>query len=79
MRVSPIYSQAQPHSVLDTAKSLLERFKTYEDTSYLENMSNMLALVNTTESIEIKEGNIKLNMTISGDNAHVLMMYTENG
>ena len=27
---SPIYSQAQPYSVLDTAKSLLERFKTYE-------------------------------------------------
>ena len=76
---SPIYSQAQPYSVLDTAKNLLGRLKTYEETSYLENMSSMLALVNTVESIEIKEGNIKLNVTVSGDDARVLMMYTENG
>jgi hypothetical protein len=40
----------------------------------------MLALVNTSvQSIEIAEGNIKLNVTISGDSAQILMMYTENG
>ena len=76
---SPIYSQAQPYSVLDTAKGLLERLQSYEDTSYLGNMSSMLALVNTQDSIEIKEGNIKLNATVLGDNAQILMMYTENG
>ena len=42
-------------------------------------MSSMLALVNTMQSMEIKEGNVKLNVTVSGDDAHVLMMYTENG
>ena len=76
---SPIYSQAQPYSVLDTAKNLLGRLKTYEETSYLGNMSSLLALVNSMDSMEIKEGNIKLNVTVSGDNARVLMMYTENG
>jgi hypothetical protein len=77
---SPVYTQPQPYSVLDVAKSLLGRFATYEDTSYLANMNSMLALVNTTvQSIEITEGNIKLNVTISGDSAQILMMYTENG
>lgn len=77
---SPVYTQPQPYSVLDVAKSLLGRFATYEDTSYLANMSSMLSLVNTmVQSIEITEGNIKLNVTISGDSAQILMMYTENG
>ena len=76
---SPIYAEAQPYSVLDTAKNLLERLRAYEDTSYLENMSGMLALVNRAENIEIKEGNIKLNASFSGDSIRVLWMYTENG
>jgi len=77
---SPVYTQPQPYSVLDAAKSLFGRFATYEDTSYLANMSSMLSLVNnSTQSIEIAEGNIKLNVTISGDSAQILMMYTENG
>ena len=43
-------------------------------------MSNVLSLVNTsTQNIEITEGNIKLNVTASGDNGQILMMYTENG
>jgi hypothetical protein len=37
-------------------------------------------MVNTsTQNIEITEGNIKLNVSISGDSAQILMMYTENG
>ena len=43
-------------------------------------MSRLLSMVNTeTQSIEISEGNIKLNVTASGDSAQILMMYTENG
>ena len=62
---SPVYSQPQPSSILDTAKTLLGRLATYEDTSYLANMSSILSLVNTAaQSIEITEGNIKLNVTI---------------
>ena len=76
---SPIYAQAQPYSILDAAKNLLQRFRLYEDASYLEEMSKILASVNETENIEITEGNTKLKVSISGDNAEVLWLYTENG
>jgi hypothetical protein len=75
---SPIYSQAQPHSALDAAKNLLARLQTYEDTSYLANMSNILSLVDSEQDIEIKQGNIKLNATFSGDTTEILFTYTEN-
>jgi DNA-binding transcriptional ArsR family regulator len=77
---SPVYSQPQPSSILDNAKSLLGRLTLYEDTSYLANMSSILSLVKTSDqSIEITEGNIKLNVTISGNGGQILMIYTEKG
>jgi hypothetical protein len=76
---SPIYSEGQPISALDTAKNLLQRLCAYEDTSYLGNMNEMLALVQKAENIEIKQGNLKLNVSFSGDTAQFLWMYTENG
>lgn len=75
---APIYSQGQPLSALDTAKNLLTRLDSYEDTAYLADMSHMLALVQTAENIEIKQGNLKLNVTF-GDTAQFLWTYTENG
>jgi len=77
---SPVYAQAQPHSVLEAAKNLLGRLGAYESTSYLSNMSSILSLVNpTVQSIQILEGNIKLNVNVSGNSAQILLMYTENG
>jgi hypothetical protein len=77
---SPVYSQAQPFEVLDAAKGLLGRLAVYETTSYLSNISSLLSLVNTpTQSIQITEGNLKLNVTTSGGNAQILVVYTENG
>ena len=77
---SPVYSQAQPFEVLDAAKGLLGRLAAYETTSYLSNMSSLLSLVNTpTQSIQITEGNLKLNVTASDGNAQILVVYTENG
>jgi len=76
---SPIYSQGQPLSALDTAKNLLERLNVYEDTSYLADMSQMIALVQTAENIEIKQSNLKLNVAFTGDTAQFLWTYTENG
>ena len=75
---TPIYAEAQPYSSLDTAKNLLQRLRAYEDTSYLGNMSDMLALVQKAENIEIKQGNLKLNVSFSGESARMLWMYTEN-
>jgi DNA-binding transcriptional ArsR family regulator len=76
---SPIYSQPQPNTILDAAKNLLQRFRSYEDASYLEEMGNMLASVNETEDSEIIRGNIKLKVSFSGARAVVQWLYTENG
>ena len=75
----PVYSMPQPFSILDTAKNILERLAAYEGNMYLSNMSSLLSLVKTsTQNIEITEGNIKLNYTSQGDNAQILLMYTQS-
>jgi hypothetical protein len=64
---SPVYSQAQPYSVLGIAKGLMGRLSTYENTAYLANMSSLLSMVNAqSQNIEISEENIKLNFTSKG-------------
>jgi DNA-binding transcriptional ArsR family regulator len=76
---SPVYSEPQPYTVLDAAKGLMERFDSFEDTSYLGDMRAMLDSVEDTENAEVVEGNIKLTVSISGDNAEIIWLYTENG
>ena len=77
---SPVYSQPQPYSALDAAKGLLTRFTSYENASYLGNMSSMLSSVsNAMQNMEITEGNNILNVTVSGASTQIVMMYTENG
>jgi DNA-binding transcriptional ArsR family regulator len=76
---SPIYVQPQPYTILDAAKGLVERFSSFEDTSYLEDMSNLLASVAEVDNMEIVEGDIKLKVSVSGDRVEFLWLYTENG
>jgi DNA-binding transcriptional ArsR family regulator len=76
---SPVYAQPQPYTVLDAAKGVVERFSSFEDASYLKDMSSMLASVEKTENIEIAEGDIKLKISVSGGLVEFLWMYTENG
>jgi hypothetical protein len=76
---SPIYAQAQSPFILDAAKNIVDRLQNYESGPQLADMSRLMSLVSTTDSMEIKEGNIKLNATISGNDGEVLMQYTENG
>lgn len=76
---SIIYAEPQSPFVLDAAKNTLDRLRGYETGSYLANMSDLMSMVSTSESIEIKSGNIKLNATVSGNDADVVMEYTENG
>ena len=76
---SPIYAQPQPYTVLDAAKSLLERYCDFEGDSYLKNMSSMLSSVDELGNLEVVEGNIKLKISISGGRTEFLWMYTENG
>jgi DNA-binding transcriptional ArsR family regulator len=76
---SPIYAEPQSPFVLDAARNALDRLTSYKDGPYLANMSRLMSLVSTQESMEIKEGNIKLNATVSGNDADVVMEYTDNG
>ena len=76
---SPIYAEPQSFSVLDTAKSLLQRLISYNDAAYLRDMSNMLAPISKLEDTEITEGNMKLVISVSGANAEIQWLYTENG
>lgn len=64
---------------MESAGNLIQRFSSFEDASYLEEMSNVLASVNETENLEVTEGNTKLKVSISGDNGKVQWLYTKNG
>ncbi len=79
---SPMYAEPQSPFVLDAATNIVERLRNYESGAYLTNMSKLMSLAstsNTVDGIEIKVGNIKLNATLNGDSGEILMEYTENG
>lgn len=79
---SPIYANPQSPFVLDAAKNIIDRMYVYKPSgSYLANMSGLITMasLNSEKNLEIKEGNIKLNTTVSGENAEVLLDYTDNG
>ena len=76
---SPIYSDPQPFGVLGSAKWLLEKLKLYEDASYLNNMSSILARFgDEANEIEMTEGNLKFNVSVSGVDTEVNWYYTDN-
>jgi hypothetical protein len=74
---APIYVQPQSTNILEATRSLIERYKSVSDDPYLEDMSTLLNSVNQTNT-EQTLGNVKLKVTIYGDNAEVLLMYTES-
>jgi DNA-binding transcriptional ArsR family regulator len=76
---SPVLRQNPPSSIIDAAKEVLDRYKTYSGDSYLDEMSSLLAAVNQTESTSVTAGNMKLQITISGENSEFLWMHTEKG
>jgi len=76
---APIYAQAQPSTVVEAAKNVLQRFRAYEDSAYLQEMSNMLAAVNETENMEMLKDNIKLRIATSGAVTEVQWVYTDSG
>lgn len=79
---SPIYAKPQSPFVLDAAKNIIDRMSTYDlNGSYVENMSRLITMasLNSEKNLEIKEGNIKLNTTVSGEDAEVILDYTDGG
>jgi hypothetical protein len=76
---SPIFVQNQPVDVLQNAKYLLSRYKTYSGDSYLSNMTDILSTVGVLGNMNVTQGNIKLQITVLGDTVTFLFMYTQNG
>jgi DNA-binding transcriptional ArsR family regulator len=74
----PIFSQPQSTNVLEAAKDIIDRYRSSTNEPYLEEMSLLLASANETNP-EQTLGNTKLKVTINGDNAEVLLFYTESG
>lgn len=76
---SPIFTNPQPNDVLQNAKYILNRYKTISGDSYLQEMSDLLSTVNKTQNLEVTQGNIKLQITVTGSSVEFLWLYTENG
>jgi len=74
---APIYVQPQSANVLESAKSLIDRYSASSGETYLEEMSRLLASANETSNEETL-GNIKLKMTAYGDNVELLLTYISN-
>jgi DNA-binding transcriptional ArsR family regulator len=74
----PVFTEPQPTDILEAARGIIDRYRSKTSDPYLEEMSTLLASANDT-NIEQTLGNTKLRVTVNGDNAEVLLMYTENG
>jgi hypothetical protein len=74
----PIFTQPQPTDILEATRGIIDRYKSSTSYPYLEEMSMLLASANETNN-EQTLGNTKLKVTINGDNAEVLLLYTASG
>ena len=72
---APIYTQTQPTGILEATRGIIERYRSLDSDPYLEDMVTLLESTDETNS-EQTLGNVKLKVTIYGDNAEVLLMYT---
>jgi len=75
---APIHVQSKLTEILEVTRGLIERYKSGTSDPYLEEISRLLASANETND-EQTLGNTKLRITINGDNAEVLLLYTANG
>lgn len=76
---SPIFTTPQPDDVVQAAKGVLERYQLYDGDSYLSQMLSLIDEVNTTGPISIAQGNMTLQITVSGTITEFMWMYTQNG
>jgi hypothetical protein len=76
---SPIFTQNEPNNLILNAHGILSRYRQISGDAYLTDMLNILAKVNSSRSMIVSEGNMKLRISVSGASADLLWMYTENG
>jgi hypothetical protein len=75
---TPYYSQLQPNNILDSAKDLLGRYKTYSGAEHLDVMSNLLATVDQLGNTEATSGNVKLMITTEANDVKIQFVYLSN-
>jgi len=75
---APEYVQSELTDIIAVTRDIIERYKSGIGDPYLEEISRLLASVNETNN-ELTLGSTKLKITINGDNAEVLLLYTANG
>jgi DNA-binding transcriptional ArsR family regulator len=76
---SPVFTQSQPDDVVQAAKGVLERYQAYSGDLYLTQMRNLIDAVNTAGPTSVTQGNMTLQITVSGGTTQFLWMYTQNG
>jgi predicted transcriptional regulator len=75
---SPISTLNEPNNFLIKAHSVLTSYKEYSGDAYLTDMLNLLGKVESTQSMTITDGNMKLQVYITGATAELFWMFTEN-
>jgi hypothetical protein len=75
----PVFTQNEPNNLILNAHGILSRYRQASGDPYLTDMLNILAKVNSSQSMTVAEGNMKLRIYISGASAEMLWMHTENG
>jgi hypothetical protein len=76
---SPVFTVTQPNDVVQAAKGMLERYQAYTDLPYLSQMLNLINAVNTAGPTSVTQGNMTLQITVSGDETQFYWMYVQNG
>ena len=74
---TPIYTQHPPTDFFAAAKEIITRYETVDNDSYLNEMSQLLAIADEKQQDQTI-GNIKLESSINGKNAQFVLLYTEN-
>ena len=74
----PIYKQPQSADILQATKDLIQRYRTVENDTYLDEASLLLSMVDNTNSDQTL-GNTKLRLFTYGIDASAYLIYTSNG
>ena len=71
---APIFTMSQPNDVLQNAKNTLDRYGVFSNQSYVANMSSLLSTVNYLNSTTVTQGNMKLQIDVSGSHRYTILL-----
>ena len=78
IETSPIFSEVQPDTVIQNAKNILTRYYNYSGDSYLISMSRLLDEIDALNNTWAYQGNMALQVAISGGTVNFNWMFYEN-